>query len=524
MTEPVFSGQGSGSKHNGADYSWQEKCLEVWEANGFRGIVQAVTGAGKTRLAIRAIERLLEKYPQNLRVSIVVPTRALMLQWKRILRITMVEHDFPVDFQCQIYVINSARYQLARKILKELRDGDTALLIADECHRYTGTENRRIFEFVPFAAGAPGRYHALGLTATVPGSGNREILESAIGRLIFRYSYEKALTDGVVAEFVLFQIGLDFDVDEYEEYEEFSDKMKILRRQLYGRCPVLKEGKVPFFAILQELAKDADDDRSELARAYLQLSYKRKRLVCMARSRIDCAFWLIRSLNDRESGGRRKIIIFSESIEQAEALWEALRHEYGGSVGKYHSKAGKQANENALSRFRTGELSMLVTCRALDEGIDVPDAAIGIVLSGTGMERQRIQRLGRILRKSEDKPFACLYYLFVKESVEEKGYFPVRGEHFPIEDLEYMDSCVFLYPHYEQAADRLLKKLLREEANERAIRETIRCLELGMLQGDWLLERERLKKLEGLAETRAEKNYWITMGRLSAVRGQPRKR
>jgi len=518
MTESVSFGQSPGGRRNGADYSWQESCLEAWEANGFRGIVQAVTGAGKTRLAVRAIERLLEKCPRNLRVSIVVPTRALMLQWKRILRIAMAEHDFPADFQYQIYVINSARYQLARKILKELQGGDTALLIADECHRYTGPENRRIFEFVPFAAGAPGRYYALGLTATVPGSGNREILESAVGRLIFRYSYENALTDGVVAEFVLFQIGLDFDVDEYEEYEEFSEKMKILRRQLCARCPVLKERNVPFFAILQGLAKDADDDRSELARAYLRLSYNRKRLVCMARGRLDCAFWLIRSLNDRESGSRKKIIIFSESIEQAEALWEALRREYGGGVGKYHSKAGKQANENALSRFRTGELSMLVTCKALDEGIDVPDAAIGIVLSGTGMERQRIQRLGRILRKSENKPFACLYYLFVKESVEEKGYFPAYGEHFRAEDLEYTDSRVFVYPRYEQAADRLLKKLSREKAGERVLRETMRCLGLGMLQGDWLLEREQMKKLERLAGTQAEKNYWITMGRLAIVR------
>lgn len=100
-------------------------------------------------------------------------------------------------------------------------------------------------------------------------------------------------------------------------------------------------------------------------------------------------------------------------------------------------KAGAQANQNTLERFRNSEILILITCKALDEGIDLPDVEIGIILSGTGMERQRLQRLGRILRKSEGKESACLYYLFVKESMEEKSYVPLRGEFFQTEDLEF---------------------------------------------------------------------------------------
>ena len=65
-------------------YRWQEECLDSWEANDNRGIVQAVTGAGKTIFALKAVQRLREKCGESLWTAIVVPTRALMIQWNRI--------------------------------------------------------------------------------------------------------------------------------------------------------------------------------------------------------------------------------------------------------------------------------------------------------------------------------------------------------------------------------------------------------------------------------------------------------
>ena len=87
----------------------------------------------------------------------------------------------------------------------------------------------------------------------------------------------------------------------------------------------------------------------------------------------------------------------------------------------------------------------MITCRALDEVIDVPDAGIGIILSGTGMERQRMQRLRRILRKGREKETACLYYLFIQESAEEKSYFPLRREYFRVENWEYQERMIKNY-------------------------------------------------------------------------------
>ena len=417
-------------------YHWQEECLAIWEQNDCRGIVQAVTGAGKTMLAVKAMEKLRQACGEDLWVAIVVPTRALMMQWSRLLQSRFLEEDVPGSTAYRIYVINSARYQLARRILARLRDGETVFLVADECHRYASEENRKIFEFVPHAGKTSGRYCSLGLSATLEEKDSVEMLEAALGSVIFRYSYRKALQEGIIAEFTLIQIALHFQRDEREAYQELSDRMNTFRRQLYLRYPLLKKGGVSFFAVLQALAKE-ENVTGRLAKSYLHLSWQRKRLVCMARNRLFCVCELLHGLDIG-----KKVLIYSESIEQAEMLYGMLREDYGDRVGRYHSKAGKQANENALERFRNREIFILIACKALDEGIDVPDAGIGIILSGTGMQRQRIQRLGRILRRSGRKERAALYYLFVQESTEEKSYFPLRREYFQVEDWEYQDKLI----------------------------------------------------------------------------------
>ena len=68
-----------------------------------------------------------------------------------------------------------------------------------------------------------------------------------------------------------------------------------------------------------------------------------------------------------------------------------------------------------LSKFKGGEYRAIVTSMVLDEGVDVPDASRGIILSGTGSPRQLIQRLGRLLRKAEGK-VAVLYEVVSRET------------------------------------------------------------------------------------------------------------
>jgi superfamily II DNA or RNA helicase len=65
-------------------------------------------------------------------------------------------------------------------------------------------------------------------------------------------------------------------------------------------------------------------------------------------------------------------------------------------------KSNKQERQDALSGFKDGRYNAIVTSKVLDEGVDVPDAELGIILSGTGSSREFIQRLGRLLRPKPD--------------------------------------------------------------------------------------------------------------------------
>jgi superfamily II DNA or RNA helicase len=63
-----------------------------------------------------------------------------------------------------------------------------------------------------------------------------------------------------------------------------------------------------------------------------------------------------------------------------------------------------------LERFSGGEYRAVVTSKVLNEGVDVPDASVAIVISGSGSVREHVQRLGRILRPKDGKQ-AILYEL-----------------------------------------------------------------------------------------------------------------
>jgi len=425
-------------------YLWQEECLQAWVENDCRGIVKAATGSGKTYLALKTIQYLKEHIKRQIRVKVVVPTQALQQQWRKCLGNiagaleigsfkTNKKHH--ADKPYMIYIINSARYNLARCILEELSNGELVFLIADECHHYISAENRKIFEFLPYISSVSGQYCALGLSATLEGAEYDSVLVPALGQYIFNYSYEKALCNRTVLPFAVCQIGVHFFRDEWEQYQELSEHMRYARGLLLKRYPYLRHAGKEFFILLGEIEKSSDPKARDLARTYRYLAYQRKLLVCMARSRIDCVCKLVEKLPRTQ-----QCIIFGESIEQAETLYVRLREKQNCKVGRYHSNMGGQANYNTLMRFRDKETQILIACRALDEGLDVPQVSMGIVMSGTSMERQRLQRLGRIVRYTEDRQKAYLYYLHILGSSEEKTYLSMRGDGFTMENWEYYEG------------------------------------------------------------------------------------
>lgn len=503
-------------------YAWQEDCLRLWFQNSCRGIAHVVTGAGKTFLALGAVSRL-EADPglldgRGLQVNIIVPKIFLVHQWASVLQRELAAAPEDIGYyyggrkggprkKYMLYVVNSARYALARHILDDMDRGRCVLLIADECHHYGSAENARIFDFFPHLPAGGGRYFALGLSATpaVPVGGIR--LEPFLGGELYHYGFAEALRADIICACSVFRVGVDFSLGEKGEYDALTNRLTIAMCQVKRLCPALARlAGAPFFARLQALTGDKDPRLAGAAQATLALTRQRTELVYLAENRVACALALVVRLPEEA-----RVIIFGERIECADTLFQALHRQYPGRVGRYHSDMGAAAKKAALAQYQNGEIRILVSCKALDEGLNVPQTDVGIILSGTATARQSIQRLGRILRRTADGHSSRLYVLSVNQAGEED---PLELAPAHVHTLTY-DSArgEFSYPEYESLC-HIARETLHKKAAPALLAEAEKNMRLGIVRGDFRLPAEvRTEKIR-TAPTLQEKNYWITMSLL----------
>lgn len=509
-------------------YEWQKECLENWAENQYNGIVNVVTGAGKTVLALAAISLLssaLKSEGRRLRVRIVVPTTWLSRQWKDAL-----EEHFPglaetegigifsgtrkdsFRCSCTIYVVNSARYTITRHMKEDLEEGFDVLLIADECHHYGSPENRKILDYQKYLKGSESHIYTLALSATPECAEYDRVLKPSFGDEIYRYGFEKAVRERTVSSYRIAQVALSFTSRELSDYDELSTKIAYISTRLKEEYPSLKKLSIAdFIKAVSRLASQEE----ELPSAYLALCFQRADISRNAEARIGCTLSLIRRLEQS-----KKVLIFCERISQAEALYTQMRGSVYGKVVRYHSDLSREARHTSLEQFRSGEARILISCRALDEGMDVPAAEVGIVMSCESQQRQRIQRLGRILRRSPEKDTAVLYYLYVSESSEDRAYLPDLTDSSRIFYLDYLkEDDDFLNHSYEELAANLWSEALElfpaDDAKQHELR---KCLQEGLVRQDYLQRPEYCAQQITSAQTQHEKNYWICMKRLCGMR------
>lgn len=506
-------------------YEWQKECLNRWYENRTRGIVNVFTGAGKTILALAAVSELRASHPAQLHVRIVVPTTALAKQWKKELISYFPEMEFSrnsigfyygriknnTDRDITIYVINSARETLSAHILQDMRNGIHAFLICDECHRYTGEVNRHIFNFILSEDFDSDLYHCLGLSATPQNENYETVLVPALGQEIYHYDIDKAGTDQRISPFVLIHTAISLTGDEAAEYGEITEHLRILYSRLLKAYPHLKYADSQEF--YQFIFRSAREEEEGICASFANLLLKRRDLIYRAENRKKCVLSILEHITDNE-----KVILFAERIEQADEIYRELLPVYGNRVTHYHSEMPSALRSHNLSMFRIGEASILISCKALDEGLDVPDASIGIVMSSTSVSRQRIQRLGRILRKNPDKSIAKLYYIYTQGTTEDRIYLPDLQESADEYHVFYdgTDNSFFSdqYSFYASAMYRNLSYTLSQKERE----EIGLCLEEGILRADWYLPLDKLNQKISNALSQHEKNYWIVMKRIARQR------
>ncbi len=320
------------------------------------------------------------------RFVIVVPTMALLDQWYVSLREDLQVPGADIaTFSGEgrpehIGIVNLMVVNTARVYAPKVPEGHSAMLIVDECHRAASQANSLALK---------GSYKAtLGISATPEREYDdlfASVLVPALGPVIIRYDYSQALREGVIVPFDLVNVSASMSEEEQQKYDDATaDIYRTIRR-----------------------VESGDASRGILVRK-LQ---RRARLAATSLQRIPVTIRLAEQHRDN------RLIVFHESIGSAESILKILlARRFNATI--YHSKIGPELRRDNLRLYRRGVFNSLVTCRALDEGVNVPETDVAIVASSTGSLRQRIQRLGRVLRPASGKARAKIYTIYVSKPEE----------------------------------------------------------------------------------------------------------
>ena len=404
-------------------YDWQHKALAKWNENDKKGIIAAVTGSGKTRVAHAAMSQWFAENPKG-SVSIVVPKIPLLDQWKDELSEIFTDRNvgrMGGGHKEWYGTINVLVIDTAVKVLGGRQGGlGTAhLVIVDECHSLGAETYREALTCLNHAT--------LGLSATPEREDTGlEVIAPLLGDIIFRYTYREAIRDGVIPPFTLKAVKVSLQPKERLLYDNLQFKIRNYSKNLsmkYG-------GGGNLIARCQYLLNKGTQDPD--IGGFLTAIREQKELVNSAKNRFSALDIL---LHRHVSVGEQQTMLFHESVPEIQSL--AIKYAHLKPL-EYHYKvtSSKKKRQAILESFKEGESKLLLSCRALSEGFNPPKAEIGIMLSGTRSVRSRIQTLGRLLR-GED---ATVYFVYVADTKDTRSLSNLlnKGD-IPDENVEYWE-------------------------------------------------------------------------------------
>ena len=351
--------------------AYQKDAFEAWKRNGYRGVVVLPTGTGKSFLALKAIEELKE------RCLIVVPTLALVDQWYQLIKKKLGLSSEYIGLwiggkkEAEKDIVIST-YASAYRDIISLRKG-RSLVIFDEVHHLPAESYMIAAEgmFSPFR---------MGLSATPERADEAHLLlDEIVGPQVFRKMPDD-FDSKYLSDYEIKTLYVDMTSEERQKYDE--------KRAIFDGF--IRANNIRGFgaSILQRIIFMSG--RNKEARDALKARQMMNKISANSQSKLKKLSELL------EQHKNQKVIIFSQSTEMVERIsflflipcitYETQSHE----------------RKEILRKFKDGTYTKIVASSVLDEGIDVPDAAVGIILTGTAQPRQFIQRLGRILRPYYD--------------------------------------------------------------------------------------------------------------------------
>lgn len=352
---------------------YQQEAIENWCLEK-RGSIVLPTGAGKTIIGLKIIEIV------NSPTLIIVPTLDLIKQWTKIL-----SQNFDIEIGNigggieKIQPITVSTYDSA--YIKAQSIGNKFMLIVfDEVHHLPAPSYRLIAEtFV-----APFR---LGLTATIEREDHlEEDFPYLVGKSRFQITAKELAESNYLAKYTIERKQTFMSVEEYSKY---------------------KENMAIYHAGLKKIGLKMNSHNAFKRLIMISSKNIMARRALMGRNKaIDIALNSKSKMNEI-----RKILVENKDIKtiiftQHNKLVYEISNVF--LIPFITHKSSKEEREDVLTGFKDGRYKAIVTSKVLDEGIDVPDAQLGILVSGTGSSREFIQRLGRLLRPKNDNKQAIL--------------------------------------------------------------------------------------------------------------------
>lgn len=368
-------------------HDYQVEALQAWARANWQGSIVLPTGAGKTFVAIQAIYRVARS------TIVVAPTIDLLHQWyARLVNAFGIEIGVYYGGEKRVQPITVTTYHSAGDLMAEAGN-QFKLVIYDEVHHLPAPSWGETALMSPATC-------RLGLTATYPEPHEQEEGRWRIDQLIGPIIYEKRLDDLVgqqLAEYRTERLRVDLTPAERQRYDaDYAIYADFFRSRELPR----KHG-AKWWRELMRLSAFDDEARSALL--------ARQRITRLLAGAEGKLVTLDKLLNEH---CQERILIFTESNEVVYQI--ARRHLIPALT--HETKAAER--KAILEAFQTGHYRALVTSKVLNEGIDVPEAKVAIVLGGNAGAREYIQRLGRVLRKVGNQQ-AVLYEIIVRKTVDE---------------------------------------------------------------------------------------------------------
>jgi len=353
---------------------YQKEAIEKWKLRGQKGILVLPTGTGKTYIALAVIK---EELDQNGKIAVIVPTIVLAHQWQqKIYQYIGVKpalyytHEKGLG-RITIFVVNSAYLNI--QLLQYF-----SLVVVDEIHHLSAPTWRKIVDVIK------DNKKILGLTATP---------ENAILPIVYYMGIGLAREKKAVVNVEIKPVYAELTFAERMRYEQVDQAIRDIARKLdsaktYGYRDAVER--------LDRMLKIMANKRKQLMS---EIQDKAVKVLEIAR----------RHSND-------KILVFTESIKGAERIAKVL-NDNGIKSMTIHSQKGKTIRNTILQEWGKS-FRVLIAVRSLDEGVDIPDVSIGVIVATGKTIRQLTQRLGRILRPAPNKEKAIMYVVLARNTYE----------------------------------------------------------------------------------------------------------